>query len=702
MDSGQEDLTTLQWIGGGGHAFLRRDFFLSGAPVVAHLQILAEAHRYARDDWMYERATAEYDKTWLLGSSFLKYRLFCNGKAIGAGPLRSLDDRSAVLHTFDLTACCQSGQNTLGILSCGEKYGVAVRLVICLDHDQTLVLGSDSAWKILPGNDIYASISWRHQSLQCFFKGSTGPGEWPEHIDGERFPFGWSEPGFDDCDWLTATPQAAPADLSIERTDVFNYHLTTVPAATISRLADGAWVIDFAREVTGGLELYCPKQAEVEIRLGEERLPDGHVRFQMRTQNCYQERWNFSAVGGRLSHFGIRAFRYAEIRDYPGELRAADIVAVAINAPFTDTDSSFSSSSPELDRVWALCKETIRVSSLDVYTDCPSRERIAYEADTYISLLTHFAIGLNPIFWRRSLRYQIDHLTWPWEWRCFIVPLFLEYYRHTGDREFIQEYYPCLAEFIPPAGLQETYAQKVIVDWPASCRDNYDFGAANTVGNLFGAWSLQALGHLSAALGFQAEAAVYQARFAALKEEINTVLFDREAGLYRDCRGSRHHSFHANVFAVAFDVAEPAMLPGCLDYIEKRGMVCSVYAAQFYLEALLRHGRYNSAWKLLTADNQTSWLGMLRQGALATMEAWSPDQKPNASFCHPWGSAPGNLILRYLIGLTPAEPGWQKVAFNPPPLPWEFKVEITTPGGRFLAIRCDGQNTLQRLTEPTA
>ena len=58
---------------------------------------------------------------------------------------------------------------------------------------------------------------------------------------------------------------------------------------------------------------------------------------------------------------------------------------------------------------------------------------------------------------------------------------------------------------------------------------------------------------------------------------------------------------------------------------------------------------------------------MLRQGATATMEAWSRSIKPNLSWSHPWCAGPNSVIVRHLLGVQPIGLGWARMQFAPQP-----------------------------------
>ena len=48
-----------------------------------------------------------------------------------------------------------------------------------------------------------------------------------------------------------------------------------------------------------------------------------------------------------------------------------------------------------------------------------------------------------------------------------------------------------------------------------------------------------------------------------------------------------------------------------------------------------------------------------------TLEAWDMKYKPNLDWNHAWGSAPANIITRYMWGIRPVNPGFGKVEIKP-------------------------------------
>ena len=56
---------------------------------------------------------------------------------------------------------------------------------------------------------------------------------------------------------------------------------------------------------------------------------------------------------------------------------------------------------------------------------------------------------------------------------------------------------------------------------------------------------------------------------------------------------------------------------------------------------------------------------MAEFGSTVTMEAWNIGAKYNLDLNHAWGAAPLNIISRYVVGVTPLEPGFKTISIHP-------------------------------------
>jgi alpha-L-rhamnosidase len=63
-------------------------------------------------------------------------------------------------------------------------------------------------------------------------------------------------------------------------------------------------------------------------------------------------------------------------------------------------------------------------------------------------------------------------------------------------------------------------------------------------------------------------------------------------------------------------------------------MACSVYGAQYLLEALYEMGEADAAVSLMTASTLASWTNMMKVGSTMTMEAWDVSIKSNLDWNH--------------------------------------------------------------------
>jgi hypothetical protein len=94
-------------------------------------------------------------------------------------------------------------------------------------------------------------------------------------------------------------------------------------------------------------------------------------------------------------------------------------------------------------------------------------------------------------------------------------------------------------------------------------------------------------------------------------------------------------------------------------------MACSVYGAQYLLEALYRSGEGQYALDLMRATHDRGWYNMIKVGSTITLEAWDMKYKSNADWNHAWGAVPGNIIPRYLWGIQPKVPGFSVATIAP-------------------------------------
>lgn len=464
----------------------------------------------------------------------------------------------------------------------------------------------------------------------------------------------------------------------------------------------GVFFADFGQDAYGKLRLTLPESmdsGDFTVRLGEklkgdgtiDRHPGGSVRYAefhvpiQTGSGVYElppampERRTPVQMPQEIGE--VAPFRYAEVEGLSTPPEAKGVRQAFVHAHFREDASAFECSDATLNAVWKLCKHTMEATSaFGIYID-GDRERKPYEADAYINFLSHMACDADPGVGRATFVYLLGDPTWPTEWSFHMVMLAEAEYEATGDAGLARQNYEAiekklLMEKARPDGLLQAPG---IIDWPASERDGYDSGdphaakgpmmgpEINTVVNAFYFHALMKMSKLAKAAGHADDALTFTTKAAQVGAAFNRVFYNEGRGCYVDGEGSGHASLHANMFALAFGLVPPDRQKSVADFVEGRGMACSVYGAQYLLEALYKSGRADAALKLMTSHEMRSWQHMLDLGSTMTMEAWDPSIKPNLTWNHAWGSAPANIISRYVLGVQPLEAGYGKILIAPQP-----------------------------------
>ncbi|MEU9871211.1 family 78 glycoside hydrolase catalytic domain [Actinomadura sp. NPDC048021] len=614
-------------------------------------------------------------------------KIWVNGEVAGFASMRG-GAGAPKYHSFDVTEALEPGRrNALAALAfTPEDKRFLAELVVTYADGTSTTVGSGPAWKA------------RRQAGLLRDAGTIGSGFYTgpqEYWDMRQEPAGWTSPGFDDSGWEPAVAKAAIGGL--EPALVEPVGLYDAGPASVRKVSSGTWLVDLGREIAGGLRLSVRGKAgqTVEVRLGEELNADGTVRHALRAGVTYREVWTLRDGEQTIEHWGYRGFRYAQlVCDDDLDLSQA-VTGRAWRAAWRDSDASFSSSSPDLDRVYELCRYSIEATRGDLYTDTPTRERGPYEGDALINQASEYAVQRSFALARASDAYLARNPTWPTEYRLMSVMSAWQDYLHTGDPEQLAADYDILASkhLTPHLGEDGLVHKKPasptqdLVDWPASNRDGYVFTDVNTVVNACQYAAFTAMADIADALGRTADAKSWRERADTLAKAMREKLLDASNGRFVDGAGTTHSAQHATVFPVALGVAGPGTVPDPVvralgQTLADGGMKVSVYGAQFLLDALFATGQAKAAIGLMTAGGMSSWLHMLDDlGATIVAEAWDPSLKPNMTFSHAWGSAPANVIPRHVLGVRITAPGAAEIEVRPRP------GDLTRISGRVPTIR---------------
>jgi len=512
-------------------------------------------------------------------------------------------------------------------------------------------------------------------------------------------------------------------------------HLIEQSPVDSREVAPGVMLVDFGRVAFGNLVLVPPANAtgQITVHFGEaladgriDRKPPGSVRYArvVTTLNGSKplviappaDPRNTKQPAAVLtpSAWGVvLPFRWVEIEGWPGQLGTNQIHRrAAFDIAWDDSASDFHCSNEMLNRIWDLCRYSIKATTFaGIYVD-GDRERTAYEADAYFSQLGQYYTDGHIPMARDTFDRLIKQPTWPTEWAPHMIFIAYADWMQTGDTNWLAANYAALKPKLQldralPNGLMASSDAKIkwgdLVDWPTSERDNFVFTHANTVANAFHLRALEMMAALAAALHRDRDAADYTAQARNGSAAFQEKFFDPATGLYRDGEDTDHTSLHANLFPLAFGLVPVERRAHVAEWLASQGMKCSVYGAQYLMEGLFENGQASQAIVLMTAPGDRSWAHMVESGTTITWEAWDQHYKPNQDWNHAWGAAPANLLPRFVLGVQPLAPGWKRAMIRPNPggltsasgkvptplgpviLQWEnrgtFKLTLTLPPG---------------------
>jgi hypothetical protein len=615
-----------------------------------------------------------------------QFTLYVNGTFVGSG------DAWQEFNLFPLNSLIQPGTNTIAVAVTNILYqaGLAGRL------DYRDGVGNT--------NTVFIDGTW----LTC---SNLAPN--------------WNQSGFDSSSWVNASvlgaygisPWNTMATLPFTGliynsssnlwANRYPLRYVTVAPVLVTNTAPGRWFIDFGQDSWGYATVQLNGSfngANVQARFGElatnsavNTAPPDRVRytntmFTLQSGNIayaiYPPPYDGQTISPPASYGVVMPFRYFELTNFPGVLTMTNVSQQRLVSEFNTNAATFSSSSSELNQIWNLCRNSMQMMTFDgIYVD-GDRERTPYEADSYIHQLSSYAVDREYTMPRYSFEYLLQHPTWPTEWKFHMIFIAWADYLQTGNTDLLSRYYDLLKvdTFTWAAtgnglmqgfpGFPET-TNSDIVDYPtANDCDNFVITSGsylnwtNSVNNAFYYRCLQIMGNIATVIGRTNEATNYAAMAAQVYNVYNSTFWNNGSQSYVDGVGTTHSAAHANFFPLDFGLVFGTNQAAVLDYIHSRiaannAIPTGTYGAEYLLEALFGQGDADTALGLMTTNNSRSWMNMINNGSTLTTEFWNLGENGNMDWNHAWGSAAGNIISRFVLGLRPITAGYGQILIQP-------------------------------------
>ena len=415
----------------------------------------------------------------------------------------------------------------------------------------------------------------------------------------------------------------------------------------VLRLGEGHYLADLGQEIVGTVALDVPGSAawradalhgaEVRLYMGEQLCPepvtDGTlVKWNMNTGNRYRLAWRLTP-GRRFTTTDLMTFRFVELIGLPFELTPAMLRGVTVRRASCGEGSHMDCDSPLLCDLWRLTRNTVELTTQDLYVDSQSRERGAYEGDALINQLAAYSFESDCATARFSLEYldAPSHMAPPsifsgsqklrtkTTWRPETTARLCAGIRSCAARPFPRLRTPTRDFCIPAMPGEQGRTRYWSIGQPSE-RDGYDMSVRyNTVLNCAAVAGYEVLARIAAVVGETGDSGEFAARAAALREAILTRLYDPATGdfsdgLYQDGSRSAHISQHTAAYALYAGVyRDSAMADRIAGRLWERSLRpdaggsrirMSVYGTYFLLMGLYRTGHGSMANSLLLDGEQ--------------------------------------------------------------------------------------------------
>lgn len=583
------------------------------------------------------------------------YKLYLNGRFVAQGPAPGYHFRYPY-NRIDVTPYLVRGKNTLAVhtlyqglinrvwQSGDNRHG----LLLDLEIGGRTVVSSDTSFKTHPHTGYTESgvCGYQTQFLETYDSGA------PE--------VGFALPAFDDSGWEAAKVRQNP-DYTLLPQITRGLEFESVPPADTAPI-DGGLFVDFGAMYVGYLRAtVCGRRGDtVTVRCGQELDENGRVRYQLRANCVYEEKWILGEGDSVLDQFDYKSFRYAELI-LPPDATVKSLALQARHYPFTlnaRLRPDFADD-PALRRVWDLCVRTQRYGVQEVIQDCMEREKGFYLGDGCYTVLTHMLLTGDDALVRKTIDDALATATVSdtlltcmdgsfmqeiAEYPLMLVWLVWWHRQVTGDDAYLAENYPHVVALLEAyraryekEGLLRDLDRWCVVEWPKNFQHGYD--ADITEGQVcrtphisINAYYLSAI-HTANRMADALNRPRYRDE-TPLREAFAAAFYDPKTALFVDAVGTDHKSLVGNVFPLAFSLcptrdSEQAILA----WIEREGISSLSFFCTFpVLMKLAADGDTARLRRFLSEPG--AWLRMLDEGATATFEGWGKDCKWNTSLFH--------------------------------------------------------------------
>lgn len=624
------------------------------------------------------------------------YRLWLNGTRIGDDELQSEPadyDRRIPCRSYDVTHLLREGSNVLGALV-GDGFFASYQApegrfaYESAPRRIRIVLEIEGA-----GGEVQRVVSnkeWRH-SISPLLMSELYAGE---DQDLRLWPDGWLEPGFDASAWSEVweapTPSAICSPAEAEPIRI----VRKLPPASIRKLAEDRFLIDFGQNFAGRVRLHVNGEAGQQIRVQHAEVLDGHGSPDRRNLRAARAEDRYilrgDPAGERLEPMlTYQGFRYAEVEG-TADLKADAISGLVLSSALDET-GTFRIDNPRLQRLWLNILWSQRSNFLGIPTDCPQRdERLGWTGDAQVfwnAAAFNMDVGAFTRSYCRILRdVQGQNGAYPlWApspsglgwgttsatpgWADAGIMLPYVTFLHNGDVAIVEENWEAMTAYLKgviatnPDGLWEKDRGADLGDWLAlDAKSPMDETTPKTlIATAMLARSIDQVAKMAAWTGRDAEAAHWREAHGRVRSAFQRKFVKTDGTVGNGSQCSFIMALTLGLLTPTQHAAAGKLLAAD---IRQRGSLLSTgfLGTPLALDALASVGEEKLAWDLLLRNQYPSWGYMVERGATTIWERWNGDTGDVAmnSFNHYALGAVAAFLYRRVAGIEPTEPGFAR------------------------------------------
>ena len=656
-----------------------------------------------------------------------RYHLYVNGTLVCYGPAKG-DLKTYKYDIIDIAPYLVEGANLLAatVYNAGRDKPMSLQsnqtaFFLSTSNESFKKIESNESWKVLK-NEAYKPISYYEMLFkERWFYGyyACGPGD---DVDGDKYPWGWNQIGFDDSAWKQAEVLSfngkSPWDLVPRNIAFMDRHMerplrirksTGIPVSQ-----------DFLK---GEHPIFIPAHKNVVLLLDYEVLTMGYPELmvsggqgssiKVKYAEALYEKVNLKAHRDSIDEkimYGVwdifrpdggeqrlfrplwkRTMRYVqlEIETQNEPLHILSYENEYSGYPYNEM-STFVSDDSNLNQIFKMGQRTLKMCSGETYYDTPFYEQLSYGGDnrpiTSLSIynstddrLLREVLRLYPQSVNKETglfksaypsRFDFDMAGWSLAW----IQSLHDYYFLRGDRAFIEQFVPDIEGVLgyfhrhmdEGIGILGPMKTDVFMDWSITKgniprKNKGDEIVHSTMFSLYYAHTLDCVVKLYEKWDMKSVAQKWKQEANLIRKSVLENSYDKETKLFTDYPNQKIFSQHTNILAILCDVIPLSDQKKLLIRILNGSNfeeIASSYFSYFLFMAMKKTGQEH-----LFLSNLKYWYGFINTGHTTVGETGFASH--DRSDCHAWSAHPSYYFLSLVCGINPGDIGFNKVIITP-------------------------------------